>query len=168
MDKNSKLQSANISTNQSKSPTPIGPGGGGRATMNVVEKPKNFKATMKKLVSYTRPFWISIIFVFIFAIASTIFVIVSPKILGNMTNQVVSGFSARAIDFGKLQGFAIELLLLYILSAIFSYIQGWIMTGVSQKITYKFRRDISLKINRLPLAYFDKRTFGEVRSEEHT
>src|ERR1035437_4969572 len=164
MSKNSKLQSVNINTNPSKSPMPIGPGGGGRVPMKVVEKPKNFKATMKKLISYTRPFWISIIFVFIFAIASTIFVIVSPKILGSMTNQVVSGFIAKAINFVKLKDLAIELLILYILSAIFSYIQGWIMTGVSQKITYRFRRDISEKINRLPLAYFDKRTFGEVLS----
>ena len=160
MSENTKLQSAN----QLKSPMSIGPGRSGRAGMKLVEKPKNFKATMKKLISYTRPFWVSIIFVFIFAIASTIFAIVSPKILGNMTNQVVSGFIAKAIDFGKLRGFAIELLFLYILSAIFSYIQGWIMTGVSQKITYRFRRDISEKINRLPLAYFDKRTFGEVLS----
>lgn len=163
MSNNSKLQSENISTNLPKSPMAMG-GGGRRVPMKVVEKPKNFKATMKKLISYTRPFWISIIFVFTFAIASTIFAILSPKILGNMTNQVVSGFVAHAIDFGKLKGFAIELLVLYLLSAIFSYIQGWIMTGVSQKITYQFRRDISEKINRLPLAYFDKRTFGEVLS----
>jgi ATP-binding cassette subfamily B protein len=161
MSENTRSQSAN----QSKSPMPMGPGGGAaRAGMKLVEKPKNFSATMKKLIAYTRPFWVSIIFVFIFAVASTIFAIVSPKILGSMTNEVVSGFVAKAIDFGKLQGFAIELLILYILSAIFSYIQGWIMTGVSQKITYRFRRDISEKINRLPLAYFDKRTFGEVLS----
>src|ERR1035437_5066851 len=161
MSENIKSQSAN----QSKSPMPMGPGGGAvRAGMKLVEKPKNFLGTMKKLVSYTRPFWVSVIFVFIFAIASTIFAVVSPKILGSMTNQVVSGFIAKAIDFGKLKGFAIELLFLYILSATFSYIQGWIMTGVSQKITYRFRRDISEKINRLPLAYFDKRTFGEVLS----
>src|ERR1035437_8085802 len=164
MSENPKLQSANISTNQPRPSMPIGPGGPGRAGMKLVEKPKNFKATMKKLIAYTRPFWVSIIFVFIFAIASTVFAIVSPKILGNMTNQVVSGYAARAIDFGKLKGFVIELLFLYILSAVFSYIQGWIMTGVSQKITYRFRRDISEKINRLPLAYFDKRTFGEVLS----
>src|SRR5665647_307386 len=124
MSENSKLQRAFISANQPKSPMPMGPGGGAaRAGMKLVEKPKNFKRTMKKLVAYTRPFWISIIFVFIFAIASTIFAIVSPKILGNMTNQVVSGYAARAIDFGKLKGFVIELLFHYILSAVFSYIQ---------------------------------------------
>ncbi len=185
MSENPKLQSANIGTNQPRPPMPIGPGAAGRAGMGLVEKPKNFSATMKKLVSYMRPFWISIIFVFIFAIASTVFAIFSPKILGNMTNQIVSdliklmkivyqGISCPALlqqcrrsISAKSQNFlaVIELLmLLYILSAIFSYIQGWIMTGVSQKITYRFRRDISEKINRLPLAYFDKRTFGEVLS----
>jgi len=164
MNENPKLQSANIHTKQLKSLMPFGPGGTRHAGMRLVEKPKNFLATMKKLVSYMKPFWISVIFVFIFAIASTVFAILSPKILGNMTNWVVSGFIAKAINFGKLKNFVIELLILYILSAIFSYIQGWIMTGVSQKITYKLRRDISEKINRLPLAYFDKRTFGEVLS----
>jgi len=164
MSENPKLQLKDINTSQPVSPMPLGPGGGRRAIMKLVEKPKNFKATIKKLILYTRPFWISIIFVFIFAIASTIFVILSPKILGNMTNQVVSGFASKSINFGKLKGFAVELLILYFMSAIFSYIQGWIMTGVSQKITFQFRRDISEKINRLPLAYFDKRTFGEVLS----
>lgn len=151
---------------QIKAPMPMGPGGGAaRAGMKLVEKPKNFSGTMKKLVSYMKPFWISIIFVFIFAIVSTVFAILSPKILGNMTNEIVIGLTkASQIDFGKLKNFGIELLVLYILSAVFSYIQGWMMTGVSQKITYRFRRDISEKINRLPLAYFDKRTFGEVLS----
>ncbi len=163
MSENPKLQSTNIRASQPKSSLPIGPGRSGRE-IGLIEKPKNFSATMKKLVSYTSPFWVSIIFVLFFAIASTVFAVVSPKILGNMTNQVVNGFIAKAINFDKLKDFAIELSILYILSSIFSYIQGWIMTGVSQKITYRFRRDISEKINRLPLAYFDKRTFGEVLS----
>ena len=154
MSENPKLQSVNI-----------GPGRAARAGMKLVEKPKNFSMTMKKLISYLKPFWISIIFVFVFAIVSTVFTIVSPKILGNMTNQIVSNLiTLKSINFGNLQNFVIELLILYIISAIFSYIQGWIMTGVSQNITYRFRRDISEKINRLPLAYFDKRTFGEVLS----
>jgi len=165
MSENTKLQTINTGTSQPKPPMPIGPGGAAHAGMKLVEKPKNFLATMKKLTSYLRPFWISIIFVFIFAIVSTVFAIISPKILGNMTNQIVSNLiTIKSINFGNLQNFVIELLILYILSAIFSYIQGWIMTGVSQKITYRFRRDISEKINRLPLAYFDKRTFGEVLS----
>lgn len=176
MSTNSKINSNN--SNSTKPAMGMG-GGPGRGGMGLVEKPKNFSATIKKLIAYTKPFWLSIIFVFIFAIASTIFAIVSPRILGNMTNQVVSDLMTmkaygRAvvettaqkpqINFNKLEIFVIELLLLYALSAIFSYIQGWIMTGVSQKITYQFRRDISEKINRLPLAYFDKKTFGEVLS----
>jgi ATP-binding cassette subfamily B protein len=166
MSEDPKLQSTNTSANQTKAPMPMGPGGGAaRAGMKLVEKPKNFSATMKKLVSYIKPFWISIIFVFVFAMVSTVFAILSPKILGNMTNEIVIGLTkAVQIDFSKIADFGIELLVLYILSAIFSYIQGWMMTGVSQKITYRFRRDISEKINRLPLAYFDKRTFGEVLS----
>ncbi|MEI6144117.1 MAG: ABC transporter ATP-binding protein [Candidatus Berkelbacteria bacterium] len=193
-------------------------GGPGRAGMGLVEKPKNFWATMKKLVAYLRPFWLAIIFVFAFAIVSTIFAILSPKILGNMTNQVVSDYinikaydsvtsyipkgvtipagttlnqllsqlpssmtsklpadkiarikdlditTRPTINFDKLKTFAIKLLILYLLSAIFAYFQGWIMTGVSQKVTYRLRRDISEKINRLPLRYFDTRTFGEVLS----
>ncbi|HAM88906.1 TPA: multidrug ABC transporter ATP-binding protein [Candidatus Falkowbacteria bacterium] len=156
---------------------PIGPGRAGQAGMSLVVKPKDFSATMKKLIAYLKPFWIAIIFVIVFAVASALFAIVSPKILGNMTNQVVSDYmrikafdsgvampTRPEIDFGALWVFAIELLALYLLSAFFSYIQGWIMTDVSQKATYKLRRDISEKINRLPLAYFDKRTFGDVLS----
>jgi len=169
--------------NNINQPRPIIPIGPGRHGVGLIEKPKNFSATIKKLISYLEPFWVSMIFVLVFAIASTIFAIVSPKILGNMTNQIVGDYMeirlyeqtasglletkamARPhVDFNILKFFAIELLVLYILSAIFSYIQGWIMAGVSQKITYRFRRDISEKINRLPLSYFDKRTFGEVLS----
>lgn len=194
---------------------PMGGMGGGRG---LVEKPKSFWKTMKRLVGYLRPFWVAIIFVFIFAIASTVFAILSPKILGNMTNQVVSdyiniqayekiysmlpkGISLPAgttgaqlmrelppaavqkipasflniiknldltkrpvMNFVKLKMFVFEILSLYLLSALFSYIQGWIMTNVSQKITYQFRRDISEKINRMPLRYFDRRTYGDVLS----
>jgi ATP-binding cassette subfamily B protein len=163
MNEKHNSQSNSRHTNQPKSSLPMGPG---RGIGGLVQKPKNFLSTIKKLISYIKPFWVSILFVFIFAIASTIFAIVSPKILGNMTNQIVSDtvIMKTSIDFVKLEIFVIELLFLYIFSAIFSYIQGWIMTGVSQKITYRFRRDISEKINRLPLVYFDKRTFGEVLS----
>jgi ATP-binding cassette subfamily B protein len=121
MSENPKLQSVNIGTSQPKPPMPIGPGGAARAGMKLVEKPKNFLATMKKLISYLRPFWISIIFVFVFAIVSTVFAIVSPKILGNMTNQIVSNLiTIKSINFSNLQNFVIELLILYIISAIFS------------------------------------------------
>lgn len=154
--------------NKSNISMPVGPGrsgGPGQSAMRLVEKPKNFSGTMKKLVLYLKPFWVLISFVFIFAIGSTIFAILSPKILGNMTTQIFSDLTSQtAVDFIKLKRLATQLLFLYVLSATLSYIQGWIMSGVSQKITYRLRRDISEKINRLPLAYFDKKTYGEVLS----
>jgi ATP-binding cassette subfamily B multidrug efflux pump len=163
MSENSNLQSDNRGDKSSKVVSPMGRGG--PAGMELVEKPKNFSATIRKLVLYTKPFWFAIFFVFIFAIISTVFAIVSPKILGDMTNQVVSDISTlKSVNFVGLWGFVVELLIIYVISAVFSYFQSWIMTGVSQKITYRLRRDISEKINRLPLAYFDKRTFGEVLS----
>jgi ATP-binding cassette subfamily B protein len=129
-------------------------------------------------MAYVKPFTVALVFVFFFAMCSTVFAIISPKILGNMTNQVVSDFISIKtyehlvaptipkphMNFDKLDSFALLLLTLHLASSFFSYLQGWIMTGVSQKITYRLRRDISGKINRLPLAYFDKRTFGEVLS----
>lgn len=196
----------------------MGGGMGGRPGMGMVEKPKHFKQTMSQLIHYIRPFWFSIIFVFVFAIASTIFAIVSPKILGNMTNQVVNDYTNMAIydqvtaklpkgvtlpkgttgadllksapqsivskipsdklptiesldfstrpmiNFRKLESYAFLLVGLYLLSALFSYIQSWVMSGISQKITYTFRQDISKKINLLPIKYFDTQTHGEVLS----
>src|ERR1035437_1411248 len=130
-----------------------------------VEKAKDFKGTIKKLIKYLRPFWISMVLVFVFAILSTLFSIVSPKILGQATNQIVKDFvSHSAIHYQIIANIIFLLIGLYILSAILSYIQGFIMSIVTQKITYQFRRDISLKINRLPLSYFDKHTYGEVLS----
>ena len=144
---------------------PKGPGGPGRGGMSPVEKPKNFSKTMKKLVSHLQPFWISIIFVFIFAIGSTLFAIISPKLLGNMTSQIFSDLSSRlSVNFIKLRILVIQLLVLYALSSVLNYVQGWIMSGVAQKISYRFRRDISEKINRLPLSYFDKTSYGDVMS----
>ncbi len=168
--------SGSQSTGKTESGSHAGPGRPGHSGIGLVEKPKNFFGTLKRIAFYMKPFRVSIIFVFVFAMASTIFSIISPKILGNMTNQVVSDIMmtktsgqnpsvlGQGINFDVLGRLAIILLILYILSSVFAYIQGWIMTGVSQKITYRFRRDISEKINRLPLAYFDKRTFGEVLS----
>ena len=191
---------------------------GGMMAPGVVEKPKNFGATMKMLVRYMASFRGVVIAVVIFAVASTAFSVASPKILGSVTNDIVSGYlngkiydqlmmklapgqilpagttgeqlletlppEARQalppaeqsaistmdlsqrphIDYAAIIGF-IELLAgLYLLSALFSYIQGWIMSGVSQEVTLNLRRDISKKINRLPLSYFDSRTHGDVLS----
>ena len=148
-------------------PRPGGPGpfGGHGRMMQGGEKAKNFKGTMRNLITYMRPFWVSIIIVLIFAIASTVFSIVSPRILGDMTNQVVKDYTNRTgINFQKIADMAVLLIGLYLLSTLFSYIQGWVMSGVSQKVTYQFRRDISEKINRMPLKYFDTRTHGDVLS----
>jgi ATP-binding cassette subfamily B protein len=183
------------------------------------EKPKNFKATMKKLIGYLKPHWISMIVVLIFTIASTAFAIASPKILGNATNEIVNDYinitaydavmknipagvkipagttaevfinkipepmrskipadkldQIKNLDLSVKPTYHFEdvavimgwLIVLYLASALFSYIEGWIMASVSQKITYRMRRELSQKINRLPLSYFDKNTYGEVLSK---
>jgi ATP-binding cassette subfamily B protein len=191
-----------------------GPGNFGRPG----EKAKDFKGTIKRLISYLRPFWGKIALVFVFAVASTVFTIVSPRILGNITNTVVSGYTQgrlydqvmselpagtvippgttgadllaqappevvneipkaqrddiagmdlserHGIDFGAIRSKIELLILLYLFSAAFSYLQAWIMAGVSQRVTFDLRDDISDKIDRLPLSYFDARTHGEVLS----
>ncbi|MEI6221694.1 MAG: ABC transporter ATP-binding protein [bacterium] len=195
-----------------------GRGPGGPMMAGPVEKAKDFKGTLRKLTTYLKPYWAKILLVFIFAIASTIFTIASPKILGNATNQIVNDYiSMQAYDqiitqlpqgikipvgttgndlltiipptilekipadkveiiktldlshrptihFEGISSIILFLLFLYIISSLFAYIQGWIMAGVTQNVTYKFRKDISEKINRLPLSYFDKTTYGEVLS----
>ena len=135
-----------------------------------LDKPKNFKQTTKKLISrYLSKYKIALVIVFLFAIGGTIFTIVGPKILGNATTEVFNGLISKmsggsGIDFSKIAQILITLLILYIISAIFSFIQGFVMTEISQKTTYRLRADISEKINRLPIKYFDKKTHGEVLS----
>lgn len=144
-----------------------GPGHGGM--MGGGEKPRNFKGTMKKLVKKLSVYKVSIFTVLIFAVASSIFSIVGPKILGKATTKLFEGVMAKiagtgSIDFGYIKNIIFILLGLYLISALFRYIQGWIMSGVSMKVSYDLRRDISKKINALPLKYFDKTTQGEVLS----
>lgn len=134
-----------------------------------VEKAKDFKGTLKKLWNIMKKYKISLFVILIFAIGSTIFSIVGPKILGNATTEIFNGLinkisGGTGIDFHKISSILLTLLILYILSAIFSYIQGFIMSGVSAKVTYKMRKDISEKINRMPISAFDRRTHGEVLS----
>ena len=142
-------------------------GGPGKKSL---EKAKDFKGTTKKLINeYLSKYKIALIIVFIFAIGSTIFTIVGPKILGNATTEIFNGIVGKisggtGIDFGKIGKILLTLIGLYVISALFSFIQGFTMTGVAQKITYKLREDISKKINRLPMKYFDKKTHGEVLS----
>ncbi len=134
------------------------------------EKAKNFKGTMKRLLRYLKPFLPSVIVVLIFAVASTVFMIVGPTLLGNATTEIFNGVMGKlagtsaGINFEAVGSTLLLLLLLYLVSALFSYFQNFLMTGVSMKLTYRFRREISEKINRLPLSYFDTRTHGEVLS----
>ena len=144
-----------------------GPMGGPRGGQTL-EKAKDFKGTTKKLIkNYLSKYKIGLIIVLLFAIGSTIFSIVGPKILGNATTEIFNGLVNKisgngGIDFGKVGMILLTLLGLYLLSALFSFIQGFAMTGIAQKLTYSLRKDISKKINHLPMNYFDKRTNGEV------
>ncbi|MEG1981886.1 MAG: ABC transporter ATP-binding protein [Clostridia bacterium] len=146
-----------------------GPMGGGHGPMGG-EKPKDFKGTFKKLAKYLSAFKLSIFVVIVFAIASTVFTIVGPKILGGATTELFRGIMGTitgkdsGIDFTVISTILIELIGLYFLSSLFSYIQGYIMTGVSMKVTYNLRGEISQKINKLPLKFFDNRNYGEVLS----
>lgn len=133
------------------------------------EKPKNFKASIKKLIQYIAKYKIGIIVVMLFAACSTVFTVVGPKILGKATTTLTEGLMAKiqrtgSIDFGKIGSILLFVLGLYLLSAIFSFVQGWIMTGITQKVCYQLRKEISEKINRMPIKYFESRTYGEVLS----
>ena len=133
------------------------------------EKAKNLSKTLSTLLKYLKPFRIAIFFVILFVVGSTIFTIIGPKILGNATTKLVQGLIAKysgtgSIDIDGIKHTLLILLGIYVLSGILSYIQAWIMSGVTQKVTYRLREEISLKINRLPLNYYDKQTHGEVLS----
>ncbi len=140
-----------------------------RGTPNIV-KAKDSKGTFKKLFkNYLSKYKVPLIIVFIFAIGSTIFTIVGPKVLGDATTEIFNGIVSKisggsGIDFTKIGQILLILLGLYIVSAIFSFVQGFMMTNVSQKLTYGIRDDVNKKINKLPMKYFDKRTHGEVLS----
>ncbi|MDD6442479.1 MAG: ABC transporter ATP-binding protein [bacterium] len=141
----------------------------GHGPMGAGEKAKDFKGTMKKLWVYINEYKIGLLFVIIFAIGSTVFSIVGPKILGKATTEIFNGLVGKisggsGIDFEKIAKILIGLLCLYATSALFSFIQGYIMTGISQKLTYRLRKEISEKIHRMPMNYFDKVTHGEVLS----
>lgn len=195
-----------------------GPMHGGPAAMRPAEKAKDFKGTFKKLMAYLRAYWLPLVLMIVFAVASTVFTIVGPKILGSATNKLVEGISGQMmydkiqsqlpagvvlpegtkgeavlpampdeakeqlsqsqletlsqmdiskrpeIDFSGIGHILLWLMGLYALSALFQYIQGYITTGISQKVAYRLRRDISQKINRMPLKYFDRTSHGDVLS----
>jgi ATP-binding cassette subfamily B multidrug efflux pump len=144
-------------------------GRGGPRAMMRGEKPRDFRGTMVKLIRYLGQYRILILVVMLFAVASTVFSIVGPKILGNATTKLFEGVLAQisgtgSIDFTYIGNIILLTLGLYLVSALFAYIQGWIMSGVSMDITYRFRKDISEKINRMPLRYFDGTNYGEILS----
>ena len=142
--------------------------GGGRHMMPG-EKAKDFRGTMKKLLAYLGRYRIAILFVMLFAVGGTAFNIIGPRILGNATTEIFNGLVSRVsggdgIDFGKVGRILLCVLALYLVSAALSFVQGYIMTGISQKMTYRLRREISEKIDRLPMQYFDRMTHGEILS----
>ena len=133
------------------------------------EKPKDLKGSLGKLLSYIGNFKAAIIVVMIFAAASTVFNVIGPKTLGKATTALSEGLMAKiqgtgSIDFTYIGQILLFVLGLYVCSAAFNFIQGWIMTGVTQKICYRMRKEISGKINRMPMKYFESRTYGEVLS----
>jgi len=151
---------------------PGGPMGGPMGNMGGgFEKPKSFKKTLKTFIKYLSPFKWSLVVVFVFAIASTVFSIIGPKLLGRATTKLYEGIVAKAmhvpgatVDYSYIGRIALILIGLYFLSSIFSYIQGFIMSNIAMKMTYTFRKNIAEKINKMPLKYFDTKTHGEVLS----
>ena len=144
---------------------PHGPGG----RMMPGEKARDFKGTILRLLAYIGKYKAAVGVVMLFAMAGTLFSVLGPKILGNATTELFNGLVAKVqgtggIDFDKIGRILLLLLGLYLASAAFSFIQGWIMTGITQKICYRMRRDISEKIHRMPMKYFESRTVGEVLS----
>ena len=141
--------------------------GGRRA--NKYDKPEDFKGTTKKLLDDLKPYRVRLILVFIFAIGSTVFSIVGPKIMGTITNIIFEGVIDKitvggGIDFPRILDIIYKLIGLYVLSAFLAYVQGFIVTGVAQRYSYELRERISKKINKLPLSYFDKVSYGDVLS----
>lgn len=161
---------SNTEQTTNKPPRMRGPmGGGPHGGHGPAEKAKDVKGTTKKLANRLSKHKIAIIIVMIFAIGSTIFSIVGPKILGNATTEIYTGLMNKingtgGIDFAKIGKIILFALGLYAVSALFSMIQSYIMAGVAQKTTYKIRNELTEKINKLPMKYFDKRTNGEVLS----
>jgi len=133
------------------------------------DKARDFRGSIGKLFRYMGRYKIGMAFVIIFAVVSTVFNVYGPRLLGDATTELANGFMAKVtgtggIDFGAIGTILVTLLVLYVASSIFSFLQGWIMSGISQKISYSLRKDISEKINRMPMAYFDSEQTGDVLS----
>ena len=147
-----------------RKPNRPGHGGGPMAGMRAVEKPVNFKSSLVKLLKCIKPFTVVLTVALIFAVASTVFQIIGPKILGDMTNEAYVILFGQQIDMAQISYWGLWLVILYALGAIFNYIQGFIMSTISVKITQKLRSQISEKINKLPLKYFDTTNHGDTLS----
>lgn len=153
-------------------PMPMGGPRGGRGPqrkMMGTAKAKDFKGSIKSLFKYIGNYKFAILIVVIFAIASTVFNVVGPKILGNATTELFNGIMSKysggsGIDFGKIAGILIGLLCIYITSSVCGFVQNFLMSTVTQKVGYRLRRDISYKINLLPMNYFDRHQTGETLS----
>lgn len=157
-----------MSNNTEKKRGPKGPFGGHGPGMPG-EKAKDFKGTMKKLIRYMSQYWASIIAVMVFAVGSTVFMIAGPKIMGRATTKIFEGLvdklnGGSGIDFDGIARILILLVAMYGISWLLSVVQGFLMTGVSQKTSYRLRNELSEKINRMPMKYFETRTHGEVLS----
>ena len=144
-----------------------GPMGSGHGFVG--EKPKDFKGSSKKLIKYLGKYWIAIVIVMIFAAASTVFSVAGPKVMGKATTALAEGLMDKisgtgGIDFDYIAKVLLFTLGLYIISAVFMFIQGLIMTNITQKTCYRMRKEIVEKINRMPMKYFESRTYGEVLS----
>ena len=146
-----------------------GPGGPGHGPMGMMmvpgQKAKNFKGSFRRLLGYLKPFRWKLIAVFLTAIISTVFSIVSPKLMGHATTKLFEGLMSKTgIDFAGIWQIVMTLAGLYLLSSLFSYVQQFLMAGVAQKTVYRLRQDVNAKLNRLPLKFFDSRTHGEILS----
>ncbi|MRZ99840.1 ATP-binding cassette domain-containing protein [Lactonifactor sp. BIOML-A3] len=142
---------------------------GGHGKMVPGEKAKDFKGTMKKLMNYMKRYKIRIFIMLVFAVGGTIFNIVGPKILGKATTELMNGLMGKingtgAIDFSKIGTILATVLCLYAVSSVFSFVQGYVMSGISNDVTYCLRKEISQKVNRIPMKYFESRTHGEILS----
>jgi ATP-binding cassette subfamily B protein len=155
---------------QPSSQPPVRMGRGGRRGMVRGEKPRDFKGTIKRLVEYLGKYNLQILGVLLIAAASTVFSILGPKILGRVTTQLFEDVMAKitgtggGVDFAAIGSILLQALTLYVLSSFLAFIQGYVMSGISTDISYRFRQDISQKINKLPLQYFDKVSQGEILS----
>ena len=152
-----------------KKNTAKGPFGGMHGGLSSTEKAKDFKGTIIKLMSYIGDYKFAVAVVMLFAIGSTFFNVIGPKILSRATTELFNGLISKisgvgGINFSSIGKILLILLSVYLISAIFNFLQGWIMTGVSQKICFKMRRQLSEKINRMPLSYFENNTVGDILS----